>query len=396
MEGCPRAQVTHLAGTAYPRMMRFAGKLALQQRVLPVYRAPFFDLLASTCEQGMSLFTGLPRPVEGIAVAEKLQVASYKLGSNIHLFGGNFYLCYQLGLIDWLREQNPDALIVEANPRYLSTTAAVKWMHGRNKPVIGWGLGSPPLSGPLAGLRQTRRLLFLRQFDALIAYSQRGAEEYAQLGFPKDKIFVAYNSVSPAPSLPLPSRPSTFDPSTLPSVAGQAIRPSILFVGRLQARKRVDFLLRACSQLESKPRLVIIGDGPERASLESLAKEIYPSAEFIGARYGVELKSYFREADLFVLPGTGGLAIQEAMSYGLPVIVAQGDGTQDDLVRGENGWQIPPDDFNALVLTIKDALSDVARLRKMGEESYRIVAEEINIEKMVAIFVKALNTLTSK
>jgi glycosyltransferase involved in cell wall biosynthesis len=84
------------------------------------------------------------------------------------------------------------------------------------------------------------------------------------------------------------------------------------------------------------------------------------------------------------------------MSYGLPVIVAQGDGTQDDLVREENGWQIPPNDFEALVLTIKDALSNVARLRKMGKESYRIVAEEINIEKMVETFVIALNTLTRK
>ena len=374
-------------------MIRFIGKLAMQQRVLPNYRAPFFDLLASACEHGVSLFTGLPRPVEGIAIAEELQVASYKLGNNIHLFGGNFYLCYQHGLIDWLKEQNPDALIFEANPRYLSTPSAVKWMHKRNKPVVGWGLGSPPLSGPLrlrseqalAEFRQTSRLSFLSQFDALIAYSQRGADEYAQLGFPEDKIFVAHNSVSPPPPFPLPSRPLTFD-----------VRPVILFVGRLQARKRVDFLLRACSEIESKPRLVIIGDGAERASLESLAKKIYPSAEFIGASHGAELKAYFTEADLFVLPGTGGLAVQEAMSYGLPVIVAQGDGTQDDLVRKENGWQIPPNDFDALVLTIKDALSDVARLRKMGEESYRIVAEEINIEKMVEIFVKALNTLTRK
>jgi glycosyltransferase involved in cell wall biosynthesis len=105
---------------------------------------------------------------------------------------------------------------------------------------------------------------------------------------------------------------------------------------------------------------------------------------------------YFTEADLFVLPGTGGLAMQEAMSHGLPVIVAQGDGTQDDLVRKENGWQIPPDDFEALESTIKDALSDVARLRKMGKESYRIVAEEINIEKMVETFVRALNLITVK
>ena len=362
-------------------MIRFPGKLGLQQRVLPNYRAPFFDLLASACDGGMSLFTGLPRPSEGITVTKELKVAKYKLGNNIHLLGGNFYLCYQTGLLDWLKEWKPDALIMEANARYLSTASAVKWMHQHGKPVIGWGLGSPPVSG----FRRQRRLSFIAQFDAMISYSQRGAEEYAALGFPREKIFVAHNSVALPPSSPLPPRPSTFN-----------LRPHILFVGRLQARKRVDYLLRACAQMDSRPRLVIIGDGPERAVLESIAKEVYPSAEFLGPKHGTELKPYFAEADLFVLPGTGGLAVQEAMSYGLPIIVAQGDGTQDDLVREENGWQIPPDDFHALVFTMKNALSDVARLRRMGKESYRIVKEEINIEKMVETFVTALNSYDGK
>jgi glycosyltransferase involved in cell wall biosynthesis len=361
-------------------MKSFSGKLALQQRVLPTYRAPFFDLLASACNGGLSLFTGLPRPVEGITTARQLQIANYKLGENVHLFNGALYLCYQRGLMDWLKQWNPDALIMEANPRYLSTSSAVKWMHQQHKPVIGWGLGSPPLSGSLAGFRQTRRLSFLTQFDALLTYSQRGADEYAALGFPRGKIFVAHNSVAPAPGEIPDHRPLTVD------------RITILFVGRLQARKRLDALLRACAELQNI-RLVIIGDGPERETLQTLAKEIYPSAEFIGAKHGAELKPYFAEADLFVLPGTGGLAIQEAMSYGLPVIVAQGDGTQDDLVRKENGWQISPDDFDALSLAMKDALSDVARLRRMGAESYRIVKEEINIEKMVEVFVTALNSL---
>ena len=362
-------------------MKHFPGKLALQQRVLPAYRAPFFDLLASACDGGMSLFTGSPRPNEGITTASQLQIADYRLGQNIHLFGGAFYLCHQKGLLDWLEEQDPDALIVEANPRYLSTPAAMQWMHERDRPVIGWGLGSPPLSGPLAGFRQMRRLSFLREFDAMIAYSQRGADEYAHQGFPLDYLFVAHNSVSPSPTWQMPERPETF---------GE--QPCVLFVGRLQARKNLDLLLGACAEIQNV-RLVIVGDGPERESLEILAGEIYPSAEFVGARHGAELKPYFVEADLFVLPGTGGLAVQEAMSYGLPVIVAQGDGTQDDLVRKENGWQIPPDDFEALVVTMKDALSDVARLRRMGEESYRIVKEEINIEKMAETFVTALNSL---
>ncbi len=334
----------------------------------------------------MSLFAGMPRAEEGITSAELLRIPYCVTAKNWHLFRGAYYLCYQQGMIDWLEKTKPDALIMEATPRYLATTPAVKWMHARERKVIGWGLGAPPLPPthlPLGdGLRLRAWGQFLSQFDALIAYSQRGADEYASLGFPRQKIFVAHNSVSSA---------STFNACPERS---RRVQPCILFVGRLQARKRVDWLLRACAEMESKPRLVIVGDGPERAALESLAREAYPSAEFIGSKHGAELKPYFAQADLFVLPGTGGLAVQEAMAHGLPVIVAKGDGTQDDLVRTGNGWQIPPDDFDALVAAMKNALSDSPRLRKMGAESYRIVVEEINIGKMVSMFVKVLNELT--
>jgi glycosyltransferase involved in cell wall biosynthesis len=366
------------------RTPHFQGRLALQQRVLPSYRLPFFDALAQACEGGMSLFAGLPQPEEAIPVGGRPQVADYTRARNLHLLGGSLYLCYQRGLLDWLETWNPDALIVEANPRYLATPAAVRWMHRRGRPVVGWGLGAPPLSGPLAGFRQIRRLRFIGQFEALIAYSQRGADEYAGLGFPRPRIFVATNAVAFRPQFPLPARPKNFK--------GQ---PSLLYVGRLQARKRLDHLLRACASLSEnlQPRLVIVGDGPVRADLEALAAEVYPQAEFVGAQHGPQLAPYFAAADLFVLPGTGGLAVQQAMSYGLPVVVAKGDGTQDDLVRPENGWQIPPDDPQALVEALRLALSDAGRLRRMGSESYRIVAQEINIEKMVEVFVRVLGSM---
>jgi len=235
----------------------------------------------------------------------------------------------------------------------------------------------------LSGVWQSLRGGFLRQFDALIAYSRRGGREYAAAGFPSSKIFVATNAAVAKPAASLPTRRKA-----------TSEQPRILFVGRLQRRKRVDFLLRACAEMPPpEPRLVIVGDGPERRELESLADEVFPSAEFAGSRHGEELGPYFQRADLFVLPGTGGLAVQEAMANALPVIVAKGDGTQDDLVRAENGWQIPPEDYSALVAALKTAISDMPRLRRMGRASRRIVSDEINLEKMVGSFVRAIQSV---
>lgn len=363
-------------------MNPFTGRVGLIQRVLPEYRAPFFSALGEACPSGLGVFAGQPKPEEMIKTVESLEGAQLTRGTNLHLFKGRLYVCIQLGLLRWLKAFNPEVLIVEANPRYLRTRAALRWMHRRGRPVIGWGLGAPPISGPLVGLRCTRRTRFIRQFDLLITYSQTGADEYARIGFPLDRIFVAANAVSPAPSHPLPDRP--VPPGDQPA--------RVLFVGRLQARKQVDNLLQACARLPQplQPVLVIVGDGPERERLQALAGEIYPQAVFTGALYGDALAEQFRCADLFVLPGTGGLAIQQAMSYGLPVIAAEADGTQADLVRPANGWQIPPNDLPALQSTLAEALADIPTLRHMGAESYRIVAEEVNLENMVAVFIRAL------
>jgi glycosyltransferase involved in cell wall biosynthesis len=128
------------------------------------------------------------------------------------------------------------------------------------------------------------------------------------------------------------------------------------------------------------------------AEFQTLARQVYPRAQFPGAQYGLDLELYFARADLFVLPGTGGLAVQEAMAHALPVVVAEGDGTQDDLVQPGNGWRIRPGDVQALTQILHQALSDPVRLRQMGRESYRIVSDEASIERMVEVFVQALRS----
>ncbi|MEN8172487.1 MAG: glycosyltransferase [Chloroflexota bacterium] len=360
----------------------FPGRLALTQRVLPAYRAPFFDMLAEACQDGLGIFAGNPLPIEGIATRTELETAQVKVTHNRHFSdpSSSWYLCWQDGVIDWLESQNPAALIVEANPRYFSTRLAVRWMQARGRPVLGWGLGAPVLTGALAGVRRWNRQRFTHSLDGMIAYSQRGASQYRALGL--EKVFVAHNAAAPRPT----QRPSERSDSLNDG-------PTILFVGRLQARKRLDILIRACAATpeSSKPRLIIVGDGPARSEYQALAQEIFPQAAFVGAVHGDALEPYFAAADLFALPGTGGLAVQQAMTHGLPVIVAQGDGTQDDLVRPGNGWQVPPGDEAVFTETLHGALSDIPRLRRMGAESYRIVRDEINLEMMVGAFIGVLN-----
>ncbi|HWQ45214.1 MAG TPA: glycosyltransferase family 4 protein [Longilinea sp.] len=360
-------------------------KVGIQQRVLPTYRAPFFEMLAVSCSKGLAVFAGQPPAEDMVEQAAGLKHALFFEAENHQSKIAGQVFFKQGGLIDWLENWQPDILVIEANPRNRSIAAAVNWMHARKRKVVGWGLGIPVDSGPFSALRSQLRNRLLFQLDGVITYSAAGADSYRRAGFPAEKVYVAPNAVAPRPTGPAPHRPAGLKNE----------RATLLFVGRLQFRKKIDALLQACAELPTaiQPELVIIGDGPARAEWQRLAETIYPQAKFIGALHGHALEPYFKKADLFVLPGTGGLAIQQAMSFALPVIVGEADGTQADLVRQDNGWVIDsmqPGELSRILLL---ALSDPARIRQMGNESYRIVHDEINLEKMVEAFLQALQSI---
>jgi glycosyltransferase involved in cell wall biosynthesis len=317
-----------------------------------------------------------------IEIAKNISNVNFVKGKNIHLFDKRFYICLQPGIHQWLREYDPDVVILEANPRYLSSRKAIQWIKKEGKGLIGWGLGVPNHSGKLSKIVSETRFQFLRNFDEIIAYSKHGKQQYVKAGIPEEIIHIAPNSTAPKPDFPPPIREQVFQ-------NGRAI---LLFVGRLQTRKRVDSLIRACAQIseDQQPDLWVVGDGLILNDLKSYANLNYPRTKFWGAVYGKELEEIFKRADLFVLPGTGGLAIQQAMSYALPVIVAEGDGSQSNMVFPENGWIIPANDENVLVSTIKKAISDPAELREMGNNAYDIIANHINIDIMTEVFITSI------
>ena len=309
-------------------------RIGLQQRVLPSYRIPFFDSLAEACPQGLSVFAGDPRSNEALDTGAVPMKAEY---FHARIFGiCSTAFCMPAGRPIFCNGCRNGSRKCWSWKPTRATHAPVRPSNGCTSTAAKLSAGDwdhPPPAGTLAALRLARRRKFINHFDALITYSQSGSEEYAELGFRDEMIFKAPNAVAPKPTQPLVEKAGDFR-------NGQAV---ILFVGRLQARKRVDQLIRACAQMpgDRQPFLDIVGDGPMRRDLEKLADEIYPKIKFHGAQHGHELELLFHNADLFVLPGTGGLAVQQAMSYGLPVVVGVADGTQSDLVREENGWMLP-------------------------------------------------------
>lgn len=240
-------------------------------------------------------------------------------------------------------------------------------------------------------LMQIRRYLY-RRADASLNYCSRGFELWPSYGVPKEKIFVRYNSGDTE---------AFFDrkeevmkaPELLPVCSKR-----ILHIGRLVAWKRVDLLIKAYEKVYSRfsdSELTIVGDGPE---LENLKKQASQSVakdhiRFVGGVYDpFDLGRYMKESSVYVLAGMGGLSINDAMCYELPVVCSVCDGTEKDLVEdGKNGYFFKEGDAADLAEKIEIILTDEHTRKQMGKESLRIIEEKININTVAAHYLKVFN-----
>ena len=127
----------------------------------------------------------------------------------------------------------------------------------------------------------------------------------------------------------------------------------VLFLGRVEAEKHIDEMLRAVARLEAKldVHVEIIGDGEQRPALERLARELGISGRVHFAGYAPEeyLKQQLTRATVFAMPSIAELqsiATMEAMASGLPVVAANAMALPHLVHDGENGFLFEPGDIN--------------------------------------------------
>lgn len=161
------------------------------------------------------------------------------------------------------------------------------------------------------------------------------------------------------------------------------IEPVVLFVGRLVEKKGCAHLLHAMTVIERAlpdSRLVILGDGPLRASLEIQAKSTLQRCEFLGAQQAAVVRSWMQRARVLAAPSivaaTGdseGLPIVlcEAQAMGLPVVAFRGPGVCEAVADGASGILVRERDERALAHAILSVLRDDGLASDMASAGMR-------------------------
>lgn len=182
-------------------------------------------------------------------------------------------------------------------------------------------------------------------------------------------------------------------PEPLPGWKGTG--PTVLFVGRLEPRKGLAYLVRAFLRL--KPafpglRLLVVGRDDKRQQERAMAvvpARLRPDLVFVGAVPQADLPSYYASADVFCAPSLGGesfgIVLAEAMAVGLPVVCSDIGGYRDVVRDGSEGLLVPPRDPEALATALGGLLDNPARRAAMGAAArgvagryaWQVVAAEV-------------------
>ncbi len=294
------------------------------------------------------------------------------------------------GLFWNLLRYSPDVVVLEDLGGMLNSLSGALYCRLWKRPYLIWGLGNVPnkrrsrlrtVLAPLIGF------LYGGAFG-FICYSKHAAKIYSNYGKPT---YLAPNSSLPRPTA---TEIALVERAINERYDDQDLR--IISIGVLKPQKRFDVLIRAMAQMPDNVSLDLVGDGPELSMLKNLASSLGVSERirFHGALYDAEKKSaLLLSAHIGVMPGRGGLAIQEMMKFGLPVITGAADGTESDMVvDGENGYLV---DGFLTSETIRGKLADFLALTlkeraAMASAALEVTVQTSNIGTMASGFVAAI------
>lgn len=182
-------------------------------------------------------------------------------------------------------------------------------------------------------------------------------------------------------------------------------KTNILFVGRLEKRKGLRYLLEAYSKLKwdfPDTRLLVVGPGkPDEGSFEVIGARSLRDVELIGGVSYGDLPRYYASADIFCSPATGaesfGIVLLEAMAAGKPLIASDIEGYRGIVSDGEQGMLVRRKNSDELAKALARLIEDPELARKMGStgremvERYRWAEVASQVEDYYEVCLRAVN-----
>ncbi|MSR29187.1 MAG: glycosyltransferase [Phycisphaerales bacterium] len=294
-------------------------RVAVVYHFYPHYRRAIVEALAQSSAADFTFFGDDHEYLNSIEPAHLSSRVRFVLAPTHHL-GGPFM--WQWGAIAIAFRREFDTVIFHPVPHWPCTWMGAILARAMGKSVIFWGHGF--LAAPRGVNGLVRRALNALP-HAHMFYGRRAKQIAMDLGWNPERLHVIYNSQD------LQEQTAARDCVTLErrcairrELFGNDTTPVIVCTSRLVAVRKLNLMIEAAAELAHRGRpvhVLIVGDGPERAMLENLARERGVTAHFEGACYDeCRLAELMMASNVTVSPGRVGLTVTHSMVYGVPVV----------------------------------------------------------------------------
>lgn len=267
---------------------------------------------------------------------------------------------------------------------------AIQYLRAKKKPFILSSDGG--IKKMDSGITHKIKAHFISSATMWLSTGRETTEYLVYYGALREKVFqYPFTSIWRKDLIPQVISPS--EKALYRQKLGISEKNVILSVGQFIYRKGYDILLQACKDLEEDTGVYIVGGMPTEEYLALKEKLNLKHVYFIDFMQKDSLAEYYKAADLFVLPtreDIWGLVINEAMSYGLPVVTTEQCVAGTELVySGENGYLVPSEDATRLFKAINKALANKDIFAKKSLE----LIQNYTIEKMVQEHLEIFATM---
>ncbi len=353
-------------------------KVLIVQRVLTSYRSELLQELAPSLEQ--LDFVTSQGETQGTLKRYKPKKIKYKnikiLTLNAFRFGysgdsRNTSLFFYPQVLKLLK--NYDTVVLEGTTNLLNNILIVPYAKILGKKILWWDAGYS-----LDKRTLKRKIIdnvvkiFIQLTDVQLAYSTK-AKKYMQTYMGATNCHLLLNTINTAYF-------ESIQDEIQENIRNYKYNPEnikLLYVGAIEERKKIKELIDIVIQANREGKkftLTVIGGGSHLNFLKQYVLEnAVTCIDFTGPIYDKEnLKKYYFNSDLFVLPGDGGLGLLQSLLYGLPAVCTAADGTEEDYIGK-----------NLTLHKIKDFMNiDIAMLHK--NFNYQSIFEKVNFKLYIS------------
>jgi glycosyltransferase involved in cell wall biosynthesis len=301
---------------------------------------------------------------------------------------GTYIFRNQIGVLEKIHEVKPHIVV---NMCHVGNITHWKISNLKRKlgfKLAAWQCGYEYHPGKLKGVLLDR---FIPRYDFHLAYHSNARNYALSHGARSDQVRVMHNTINEERIRLMPKvEAQALVRSKHPEIGDRKI---ILFVGAVLAEKRIEVILQALDLMERKnAALVLVGDGEHLPAVRVACAgrdDVVITGSIVEG-----VGPYFDAAEMYVLPGTGGLGINEAMAHSLPIVSGFADGSADDLVvDGENGFRLRENTAAELAQKMAAILDDCGLAERMGAKSREMITGKFAFREFINRIVTELTRL---